>query len=59
MIVILLAVCGLSEVASGPEPGDSQCVRCHTDVKGLIRLSWEVTASRPAPVQSVETSGEG
>jgi hypothetical protein len=37
----------------------SQCVACHTDVKGLIRLSWEVEKLRPKPVQSAEISGEG
>ena len=37
----------------------SQCVRCHTRVKGLIRLSWAVEKLRPKPVRSAETSGEG
>jgi hypothetical protein len=38
---------------------ESQCVRCHTRVKGLIRLSWSVEKLRPKPVRSAETSGEG
>lgn len=37
----------------------SQCITCHTDVKKLIRLSWEIEKIRPKPEKSVETSGEG
>jgi hypothetical protein len=41
-------------------PSDSsQCIHCHTRVKGLIRLSWEVEKRHPRPAQSAETSGEG
>lgn len=38
---------------------ENQCVVCHTDVKKLIRLSWEIEKIRPKPVKSAETSGEG
>lgn len=37
----------------------SQCIDCHTRVKGLIRLSWEVEKLHPRPAQSAETAGEG
>jgi hypothetical protein len=37
----------------------SQCINCHTRVKGLIRLSWEVEKLHPRPAPSAETSGEG
>ena len=40
-------------------PRPSQCVQCHTNVKGLIRLSWEVEKLRPKTGQSAETAGEG
>jgi hypothetical protein len=40
-------------------PVQSTCIACHTDVKGLIRLSWEVEKIRPKQAQSAETSGEG
>jgi hypothetical protein len=50
--------------ANDETPGDAssaqtQCVVCHTNVKGLIRLSWEVEKLRPKPARSAETSGEG
>jgi hypothetical protein len=37
----------------------SQCVACHTDVKRLIRLGWEIEKIRPKKGRSAETSGEG
>jgi hypothetical protein len=38
---------------------DSECVRCHTDVKGLIRLGWEIEKIKGKPAESSETQGEG
>jgi hypothetical protein len=40
-------------------PTLSQCVTCHTDVKRLIRLGWEIEKIRPKKGRSAETSGEG
>ncbi len=57
--VALLILYGTVAVHSGSNPATSQCIRCHTDVKGLIRLGWEVAASRPASPISPETEGEG
>jgi hypothetical protein len=37
----------------------SECVRCHTNVKKLIRLGWEVEKVKPKQAKSKETSGEG
>lgn len=37
----------------------SECITCHTDVKKLIRLGWEIEKIRPKPGKSAETSGEG
>jgi hypothetical protein len=37
----------------------SNCVQCHTDVKRLIRLGWEVEKIRGKPQVSAETEGEG
>ena len=44
-----------------PEVGktESQCVVCHTDVKKLIRLGWEIEKIRPKQGKSAQTSGEG
>ena len=39
--------------------GKSECVRCHTNVKGLIRLGWEVEKVKPKQGKSTKTSGEG
>jgi hypothetical protein len=37
----------------------SNCITCHTDVKKLIRLSWEVEKVRGKPQRSAENEGEG
>lgn len=37
----------------------SQCVNCHSELKQLIRLCWEVEKIRPRPPASEENSGEG
>jgi len=37
----------------------SQCVTCHTNLRKVIRLSWEIEKIRPKPDKSAETSGEG
>jgi hypothetical protein len=38
---------------------DNQCRVCHTDVKRLIRLGWEVEKIKPRPKSSAKTAGEG
>lgn len=45
-----------SAVKNNPK---NQCVVCHTNAKGMIRLSWEVEKVRPKHGISSETSGEG
>jgi hypothetical protein len=37
----------------------NQCIRCHTNLKKLIRLCWEVEKIKPKSKGSAETSGEG
>ncbi len=37
----------------------SQCVQCHTNVKKLIRLGWEVEKEKGKPRVSQEIEGEG
>lgn len=37
----------------------SRCITCHTNVKKLIRLGWEVEKVRGKPRVSAETEGEG
>ena len=60
-LVVLLAdlfMLGWLRVGVAAEITQSECVRCHTDVKGLIRLGWEIEKVRPE-TKSAETSGEG
>jgi hypothetical protein len=49
----------IADTPASVPAGQSQCVQCHTRVKGLIRLSWEVEKLHMPPVRSAETSGEG
>jgi len=37
----------------------SQCINCHTNLKQLIRLCWEVEKIKPTVQASDQTSGEG
>ena len=50
--------CHASLLAGQPLPA-STCVQCHTDVKKLIRLGWEVEKVRGKPKISAENEGEG
>jgi hypothetical protein len=52
----VLAAVPRAEVESAKE---SECVKCHTNVKGLIRLGWEVEKIKGKPASSAETEGEG
>ncbi len=45
--------------ASALDASTSSCVTCHTDVKGLIRLGWEVEKVRGKARVSAENEGEG
>ncbi|MDO9566004.1 MAG: hypothetical protein Q7J15_04620 [Candidatus Desulfaltia sp.] len=38
---------------------DSECINCHTNLKKLIRLCWEIEKTRSKAGNSAETSGEG
>lgn len=61
LLVSALLVSLPSEAQKQPatdRPTKSQCVVCHTDVNGLIRLSWEVERIKPE-LKSSEISGEG
>jgi hypothetical protein len=44
---------------AGQELPTSECGQCHTDVKKLIRLSWEVEKVRGKLKLSAENEGEG
>ena len=37
----------------------SECVKCHTNVKGLIRLGWKIEEIKGKPSVSEEIEGEG
>ncbi|MGD8774586.1 MAG: hypothetical protein PVF76_06365 [Syntrophobacterales bacterium] len=62
-LCVLVSFCawGLTLTETEAEVGkpESQCVVCHTNVKKLIRLSWEIEKIRPKQGASAETSGEG
>ncbi|MGD8254221.1 MAG: hypothetical protein PVH34_10455 [Syntrophobacterales bacterium] len=49
----------LAEQEPEVDTSESQCVVCHTNVKKLIRLSWDIEKIRPKQGKSAETSGEG
>jgi hypothetical protein len=59
--VLWLSVWGFSGIprAGLESDSESECVKCHTDVKGLIRLGWEVEKVKGKPAASAETEGEG
>lgn len=60
-VLVSFCACSLNLTEKEPEVGksESQCVVCHTNVKKLIRLSWEIEKIRPKQGKSAETSGEG
>ena len=56
----LAAVRGLT--AGSPQvqvAGENQCIVCHTNVKKLIRLGWEVEKTKPNKGKSTLSAGEG
>ena len=62
LIALILAVVlgGVALLFSigGASAEESQCINCHTDLKGLIRLGWEVEKVKPKK-KSAEIAGEG
>ena len=63
LIASLLVLAGATvaslSASRNSQSNQSQCVLCHTDVKGLIQLSWEVEKVKSKPARSAETAGEG
>jgi hypothetical protein len=57
--LVAVAVLSLARPLVGQETPTSTCMQCHTDVKKLIRLSWEVEKVRGKPQLSAENEGEG
>lgn len=57
LIVLVLPSAAFS--LAGTVSPASTCVQCHTDVKKLIRLGWEVEKVRGKPRVSAENEGEG
>lgn len=57
--LLALALLNFTGFLAAQEPPTSECVQCHTDVKKLIRLSWEVEKVRGKPKLSAENAGEG
>ena len=58
-IVIGIGAYGHTALLAGQPLPVSTCVQCHTDVKKLIRLGWEVEKVRGKPKLSAENEGEG
>jgi hypothetical protein len=63
MVCVFLSLCipSFSLATDKAEGGStqSQCVVCHTNVKKLIRLGWEIEKIAPKKGKSAEISGEG
>ena len=57
-LIAVVVSCAVFSLA-GPASSASTCVQCHTDVKKLIRLGWEVEKIRGKPRVSAENEGEG
>jgi hypothetical protein len=45
--------------ATADSVNENECVKCHTNVKGLIRLGWEIEKVKGKPPASREIAGEG
>ena len=58
-IAIALGVFCFPRLLVGEPLPASTCVQCHTDVKKLIRLGWEVEKVRGKVKVSAENEGEG
>ena len=52
-------ICADDFASAADDDAMSGCVQCHTDVRRLIRLSWEVERVRGKPAVSALTEGEG
>lgn len=46
-------------LATADSVSKNECVKCHTNVKGLIRLGWEIEKIKGKPTASREIAGEG
>jgi hypothetical protein len=58
-LLAVTAVAAMVHPSDAAPPASNQCVACHTDLKGLIRLCWQVEKIKPRPKASAETAGEG
>jgi hypothetical protein len=58
---LLLGISSLSDkpLATTVSVNENQCVKCHTNVKGLIRLGWKIEKIKGKPTASQEIAGEG
>lgn len=57
--LVAVAVLSFASPLAGQETPASECVQCHTNVKKLIRLGWEVEKVRGKAHVSAENEGEG
>ncbi len=58
-ILLLTILLASMRIAAPFASETSQCVQCHTNVKKLIRLGWEVEKEKGKPLVSQEIEGEG
>jgi hypothetical protein len=58
---LFLGILALSDkpLATADSVNENECVKCHTNVKGLIRLGWEIEKVKGKPIESQEIAGEG
>lgn len=45
--------------ANADSVNKNECIKCHTNVKRLIRLGWEIEKVKGKPTTSREIAGEG
>ncbi|MCP4691807.1 MAG: hypothetical protein GY859_27425 [Desulfobacterales bacterium] len=58
-LLLLLFFLATPGIASPLASETSTCIQCHTNVKKLIRLGWEVEKVKGKPSASQEIEGEG
>jgi hypothetical protein len=58
---LFLGILALSDKpqATADSVSENECVKCHTNVKGLIRLGWKIEKIKGKPAASSEIQGEG
>lgn len=59
LIAISVALWNHPNLSGAEGGGRSCCIDCHTNLKKLIKLCWQIEALKPKSRKSEETTGEG